>query len=60
MVPPEHLGNLARVLELFCTTLLDLLAKEPRVVDVKGPVYVMGDIHGMWCVGAHAPVCVVC
>jgi hypothetical protein len=46
VVPGAHEGSFARVLELMCRVLMDIVSVEPRVVPLTSPVYVMGDLHG--------------
>jgi hypothetical protein len=46
VVPGAHEGSFARVLELMCRVLVDIVSVEPRVVPLTSSVYVMGDLHG--------------
>lgn len=41
-----EMSSLGNCLVCICRTLLDIVKKEPRLIRVKSPTYVVGDLHG--------------
>ncbi|XP_068748492.1 uncharacterized protein [Montipora capricornis] len=41
-----EMSSLGNCLVCICRTLLGIIRKEPRLVKVKSPTYVVGDLHG--------------